>query len=251
MTRSLYVRWLQLGTFSPVLRTHAQKTAEPYCYPEQQDIILPLIKERYRWLPYNYTLAYENASQGLPLVRPLNFYTPGSSLYDDINDEYLWGRDLLVAPVLTQGATERRVIFPEGEWIDLASPSDKYLGGDTILYPAPLNVLPLFVRSGAFIPTADYSMKNTGDYRTDRYTINYYPTEGKSSYTLFEDDTRSTTSLATGDYGLIQFDGDATPTYINIGVTTSGKLQPSPKGKQAHFCHTSHRQPPHLSDSRR
>lgn len=74
----LYVRWLQLGTFSPVLRTHSQSTAEPYCYPDQQDIILPLIKERYRWLPYNYTLAYENASQGLPLVRPLNFYTPGT-----------------------------------------------------------------------------------------------------------------------------------------------------------------------------
>ncbi len=59
----LYVRWLQLGTFSPILRTHAQATAEPYNYPDQQHIILPLIKERYRWLPYNYTLAYENADR--------------------------------------------------------------------------------------------------------------------------------------------------------------------------------------------
>lgn len=231
----LYVRWLQLGTFSPVLRTHSQSAAEPYCYPDQQDIILPLIKERYRWLPYNYTLAYENASQGLPLVRPLNFYTPGSSRYDDITDEYLWGRDLLVAPVLTQGATEREVIFPEGEWLDITAPANLYHGCDTISYAAPLEVLPLFVRGGAFIPTADYKMENTGDYRTDRYTINYYPTQGKSSYTLFEDDTQSTTSLSTGDYGLIEFEGDATSSYINIGVTTSGRLQPSAKGKQLTF----------------
>lgn len=232
----LYVRWLQLGTFSPVLRTHAQSTAEPYNYPDQQDIILPLIKERYRWLPYNYTLAYENASQGLPLVRPLNFYTPSSSRYDDITDEYLWGRDILVAPVLTPGTTERRVIFPEGEWLDMTSPSSAiYHGGDTITYPAPLSVLPLFVRGGSFIPTADYAMANTGDYRTDRYTINYYPTEGKSSYTLFEDDLRSTTSLADGRYGLITFSGDATPSHINIGVSATGTLDIPAKGKQLNF----------------
>ena len=231
----LYVRWLQLGTFSPVLRTHSQSAAEPYCYPEQQNIILPLIKERYRWLPYNYTLAYENASQGLPLVRPLNFYTPGSSRYDDITDEYLWGRDLLVAPVLTQGAKERKVIFPDGEWLDIKAPANIYHGGDTISYAAPLEVLPLFVRGGAFIPTAEYKMENTGDYRTDRYTINYYPTQGKSTYTLFEDDMQSTTSLSTGDYGLIEFEGDATSSYINIGVTTSGRLQPAAKGKQLSF----------------
>ena len=171
----LYVRWLQLGTFSPVLRTHAQRTAEPYNYPEQQHIILPLIKERYRWLPYNYTLAYENATDGLPLVRPLNFYSHGSAKYDDIADEYLWGRNVLVAPVLTKGTTKRRIIFPEGEWFDIANPETTYHEGDTISYAAPLETTPLFVRAGSFIPTADYPMDNTGDYRTDRYTINFYP----------------------------------------------------------------------------
>ena len=168
-------------------------------------------------------------------MRPLNFYTPGSSRYDDITDEYLWGRDLLVAPVLTQGAKERKVIFPDGEWLDIKAPANIYHGGDTISYAAPLEVLPLFVRGGAFIPTADYKMENTGDYRTDRYTINYYPTQGKSTYTLFEDDMQSTTSLSTGDYGLIEFEGDATSSYINIGVTTSGRLQPAAKGKQLSF----------------
>ncbi|MCX4368087.1 MAG: DUF5110 domain-containing protein [Duncaniella sp.] len=231
----LYVRWLQLGTFSPVLRTHSQSTAEPYCYPDQQDIILPLIKERYRWLPYNYTLAYENASQGLPLVRPLNFHTPGSSRYDDINDEYLWGRDILVAPVLTQGATERRVIFPDGEWLDITAPDNIHHGGDTIIYPAPLNVLPLFVRAGSFIPTADYKMDNTGDYRTDRYTINYYPTSGLSTYTLYEDDLTSPSSLESGNYRLVTFSGQASDTYINIKVATTGHIEGSADNKRLTF----------------
>ena len=219
----LYVRWLQLGTFSPVLRTHSQQTAEPYKYPGQQSIILPLIRERYRWLPYNYTLAFENASEGLPLVRPLNFYTPGSAELDDVTDEYLWGRDLLVAPVLTQGATERSVTFPQGKWVDMLNPSGPvYYGGETISYQAPLEVLPLFVRAGSFIPLADYPMENTGDFLTDRYTISYYPVNGRSSYTLYQDDLSSTGSLERDEYRLITFSGDADARSIEIDVTSTG-----------------------------
>lgn len=218
----LYVRWLQLGTFSPVLRTHAQRTAEPYKYPDQQHIILPLIKERYRWLPYNYTLAWENASQGLPLVRPLNFYTPSDTKFDNITDEYLWGHYVLVAPVMKQGATERDIVFPEGLWIDYNNPTKFYHGGDTVTYPAPLEVLPLFVRAGAFIPLADYDMDNTGDYRTDRYTINYYPYLGTSEGTIYEDDLRSPSSLSSGNFALLKLKGEAGIEGIDISVSSEG-----------------------------
>lgn len=231
----LYVRWLQLGTFSPVLRTHSQQEAEPYRYPEQQDIILPLIKERYRWLPYNYTLAYENASQGLPLVRPLNFYTPGSKKYDDIDDEYLWGRDVLVAPVLEQGARERRIVFPEGLWADYRDPSKLYRGGDTITYAAPLDMLPLFVRAGSFIPLADYAMENTGDYRNDRYTVNYYPYLGKSEFVMYEDNPLSTTSLSKNEYSLITFRGDAEMHRIEIEVSAKGTYLGAKADKELRF----------------
>lgn len=231
----LYVRWLQLGTFSPVLRTHSQQEAEPYKYPAQQDIILPLIKERYRWLPYNYTLAYENASQGLPLVRPLNFYTPGSKKYDDIDDEYLWGRDVLVAPVLEQGARERKVVFPDGLWADYRDPSKLYRGGDTITYAAPLDVLPLFVRAGSFIPLADYAMENTGDYRTDRYTVNYYPYLGKSEFVMYEDNPLSTTSLSKDEYSLITFRGDAEMHRIEIEVSAKGTYPGAKADKELRF----------------
>lgn len=216
----LYVRWLQLGTFSPILRTHSQQEAEPFKYPEHQGIILPLIKQRYAWLPYNYTLAYENASAGQPLVRPLNYYNSADRSMDGISDEYLWGRDILVAPVLTQGTTQRDVTFPEGTWMDISKPGKVYQGGETISYAAPLEVLPMFVRAGAFIPAAEYKMKNVGDYRTDTYTVRYYPVGGKSDGYIYEDDMSTPTTIAERRYALLRFNGEATDAAITIGLKT-------------------------------
>lgn len=222
----LYVRWLQLGLFSPVLRTHAQATAEPYLYPDYQHIVKPIIKDRYRWLPYNYSLAYENSIAGLPLVRPIEYYS-GSGESDNVTDEYLWGRDVLVAPVLTQGSVSRDISFPEGtdRWIDLNAPDSVYSGGTVINnYPAPLNIIPLFVREGAFIPSAPYEMENTGDYKTGLYRVDYYPLEGsESEYTLFEDDLRSTKNIKDHNYLRIIFNGKEENGDININISSQGE----------------------------
>lgn len=223
----LYVRWLQLGLFSPVLRTHAQQFAEPYKYPQYASIIEPLIKERYRWLPYNYTLAYENASKGWPLVRPLNFTEPGAA-YDHISDEFLWGSEVLVAPVMKEGATSRPVVFPAGQWVDMSAPAKVYAGHSTVEYPAPLEVLPLFARAGAFIPQADYKMENTGDYNPARLTVQYYPVSGvDSEFTMFDDDRTSTNSLASGQYRLIKFAGKNGGERIS--VTSEGSYPGAPR----------------------
>ena len=96
-------------------------------------------------------------------------------------------------------------------------------------------MLPLFVRAGSFIPTADYKMDNTGDYRTDRYTINYYPTSGLSTYTLYEDDLTSPSSLESGNYRLVTFSGQASDTYINIKVATTGHIDGSADNKRLTF----------------
>ncbi len=227
----LYVRWLQSGLFSPVFRTHAQQYAEPYNYPQYEDIIRALVLERYRWLPYNYTLAYENASSGYPLVRPLDFEKPADGKYDNISDQYMWGSELMVAPVMTEGATSRKVVFPDGTtWYDYRDPRVSYAGGTTLeAYPAPLDVLPLFVRRGAFIPTADYRMESTADYRADRFTINYYPGEdGTSAYTLYDDNHISPAAIADGEYRLIRFKGAATGKAITISVNSKGTYKGAP-----------------------
>lgn len=212
----LYVRWLQLGLFSPVLRTHAQQYAEPYKYPQYASVIEPIIKERYRWLPYNYTLAYENATKGYPLVRPLNFTDPDRT-FDDISDEFLWGNDVLVAPVMTEATAERNITFPAGKWLDMKNPCKVYDGYSTISYPAPLDVLPVFVRAGAFIPMADYAMSSTADYDPARLTVNYYPVADEASeFTLFDDDRLTPGTIGSDAYRLITFCGNAGGSRIKV-----------------------------------
>lgn len=227
----LYVRWLQLGLFSPVLRTHSQAFAEPYLYPEHQDILKPIIQDRYRWLPYNYTLAYENATKGWPAVRPLNFH--GGEPMDSISDEFLWGKDILVAPVMTRGATERLVHFPKGStWMDFSNPNKRWQGGETIMYPAPLGILPLFVRAGAFVPLADYKMQNTQDYSSDRFTVHYYPEFGSSSeYTLYDDNRISPKSIEDGKYRLINFKGSMSDVdgTTEVEISCKGSYKGAPK----------------------
>lgn len=213
----LYVRWLQLGLFSPVLRTHAQQYAEPYNYPEHAAVIHSLINARYRWLPYNYTLAYENSAFGYPLVRPLNFAEAGSNAYDDIFDEYLWGSQVLVAPVMEPAVTSRQVTFPEGQWLDMSDPAAVIAGHSTITCDAPIDVIPTFVRAGAFIPMATYKMENTGDYDPSHLTVNYYPVKGvESQFTMYDDDRTSPDALATGQYRLITFKGSADGAHITV-----------------------------------
>ena len=219
----LYIRWLQLGLFSPMLRTHAQGIAEPYHYTEFGDLPLRIIRERYRWLPYNYTLAYENASQGMPLVRPLGFYESDNRInrFDNVSDQYLWGRDVMVAPVMDQGATSREITFPEGTWVDIHTPSNRYKAYTTISYNAPLEVLPIFARAGAFIPQANYKMENVGDYNPSKLDIVYYPSDEPSEYTLFEDDLTSTGTLAKDKHRLIRF--AATPQGTSCTFTIKGE----------------------------
>ncbi len=235
----LYVRWLQLGLFSPVLRTHSQAFAEPYHYPEQQDIVLPLIRRLYEMLPYNYTLAYENAVKGMPLVRPVGMYEANPGATDTIVDEFLWGRDLLVAPVLTQGTTSRTVYFPEAgtRWVDINDPSKVYNGGTSAEVEAPLEVLPLFARAGALIPRAPYEMKNVGDYDPSRYVVDYYPggVEGETSFSVFEDDRESRSSLSKNQYALVELTADNRPKYITLTASSFGDYPGMPRERSLTF----------------
>lgn len=202
----LYARWLEMGAFTPFMRTHAQLKPEPYHYPELEAISHEYIDMRYRWLPYNYTLAYENATEGLPLARPLNFYgdNPGDE-YASCDDEYLWGSEVLVAPVMKQGAVSRDVLFPKGIWVDWWNPDMRYTGGGHAVVEAPLNRLPLFVRAGSFIPQFEAKVNNVTEYDPSKLTIVYFPADEESSYTLYDDNRLSPTSIADGQYRLTTF----------------------------------------------
>lgn len=216
----LYVRWLQQGVFSPTLRTHAQDRPEPYHYPAQEPIIRHFIKMRYQWLPYNYTLAYENATAGLPFARPLNFRADNlDAKYANVSDEYLWGDEVLVAPVMKPGARSRKLLFPAGKWYSFDKPWLRtYAGGSEATVQAPLDYLPLFVRAGAFIPLCMDDIENTTQYNPARLTVRYFPSDSWTNYTLFDDNRVSPSSLDNGEYRLTTFSGkrDASSTMVEM-----------------------------------
>ena len=224
----LYVRWLQMGTFTPTLRTHAQLLPEPYHYPDVEEISKQYIKMRYEWLPYNYTLAYENAAFGLPLARPLSFYAENgaSEEYSKVDDEYMWGDEVLVAPVMEQGATSRDVLFPPDNWYDFYNPTIKYQGGTVEAVEAPLEKLPLFVRAGSFIPLYLKPVENVGDYNPADITVRYYPNDMVSEYTMFDDNRLSPTSLEDGAYHLTTFTGRKLEDEMSISVSSNGGSYP-------------------------
>lgn len=209
LDEELYLRWVAMGVFTPTFRTHAQFKPEPYHYPAHQKETLRFVRQRYEWLPYNYTLAYDNASKGYPLARPLNFRGENPDpKYASISDEYLWGDRVLIAPVMTKGARSRKVTFPAGTWINLNDDRLTYKGGTTATVAAPLSELPMFVRAGSFIPQYRQPIENVGQYDLSHLTILYYPGVEKAEYTLFDDDRTSPTSLSDNNYLLTTFTGE-------------------------------------------
>jgi alpha-glucosidase len=148
----LYVRWLQLGVFSSHVRAHGAPPREPWEYgPEVEELSRRLLTLRYRLLPYLYTAAVESAAAGLPVVRPLFLHDPDDPMAWHVDDAYLFGADLLVAPVLQEGATRRRLYLPRGQWYDFAT-GEPMAGERMVEVAAPLETVPVFVRAGAAIP---------------------------------------------------------------------------------------------------
>ncbi len=227
----LYVRWMQFGVFSPTLRTHAQDKPEPYHYPEVEALTRRLVKMRYEWLPYNYTLAYENVTQGLPLARPLNFRgdNPGEE-YSNLPDEYLWGDNILVAPVMHPGMNSRKVTFPAGKWYNFNHPTQPlYQGGTTVTVDTPLEEVPLFVRAGSFIPQYLQPIENTSEYNPAILTIRYYPEDKETSYTLFDDNRLSPASIEKKEYRLTEFKGKSSDKNIDISIKSEGEYPDAPQ----------------------
>lgn len=214
----LYLRWIEFGALSPMLRTHSAVRPEPTNndYNSIRNSVRDYINLRYRLLPYTYTLAYENAAFGYPMARPAcafdeNMYTLGAN---GNTDSYLWGRDVYVAPVINQDATSRKIKFPEGNWLDLydaimAKKSQPAIYKDVVSnYSAPLERLPFFLRQGAFLPTfGQESFGNTADLKYDEITIYHYMNDSKiNTGFMYVDDRTSADAIDTGNYSIVEFE---------------------------------------------
>lgn len=153
--KELYLRWFQLAAFLPFFRTHSATgtpAREPWRYDEQTlNIARRYLQLRYRLLPYFYTLAWEAHHKGFPLVRPLFWFHPGDTDLYAIDDAFMLGQALLVAPVVGEGLTKRTIRLPEGRWVDFWEDT-VYEGPREIELLAPLQHLPLLVSAGSILP---------------------------------------------------------------------------------------------------
>jgi len=150
----LYTRWLQFGVFCPFMRSHSDSTSpskEPWVFGESDEAInKSAIELRYQLLPYIYNVMEQASETGVPALRPLFLEFPRDEHVAGIDDEFLFGDDLLVAPVLLEGATRRDIYLPEGDWYNYWT-GEQVKGGQTIHLPVTLKTIPMFVRAGGFI----------------------------------------------------------------------------------------------------
>lgn len=187
----LYARWFQFGAFTPGFRSHGFVWREhlPWAHgPEVEAICRRYAELRYRLLPYSYMLARQAYTLGLPLMRPLVLNYPHDPRAWELGCAYLWGDDLLVAPVTREGATAWPVYLPAGTWYDFWT-QHRYSGPAGTTVEAPLERLPLFVRGGAILPLAPLAQFD-GERPWDEITLLIYP-EGASHFELYEDDGRT------------------------------------------------------------
>ncbi len=223
--QELFIRWIEFGTFTPIMRPHGafEIPSEPIFWNDTvKNIVKQYANLRYKLLPYNYSLCWQNASSGTPLAKPLNYFDPSNKKLIVINDQFFWGDDFMVAPVINKGETSRKVEFPSGKWINFWN-NETYTGNLNYRVQAPLETLPLFVRAGSFIPMVA-EMKNTENYSTRNLTINYYPDKQltKSNYQMYEDDGKTPDANIKGEYELLQFAGDVRANEIEIKLSRSG-----------------------------
>ena len=198
----LYTRWLQFGTFSPVFRPHAQDNIapEPIFHADPvKTIARKFIQLRYDMLPYNYSLAFENALYGTPLMRPLAMAYGESDWFENA-DSYLWGDGLLVSPVTSANQAEWPTLLPEGVWFDFFSDT-KYQGGQTVNYPLSQDNYPVWVKAGSFMPMTK-GLSRTEQFDARKIEMHYWHDNSvnSSSYTYYEDDGKNPASVKKGLY---------------------------------------------------
>lgn len=209
----LYTRWLQYGVFQPIFRPHAQEhiAPEPVFHDDiTKAVAKKAIELRYQLLPYNYTLAYENHTKGLPLMRPLLFFEPDNTTVFENDKTYLWGNDFLVSPITEAGVTQQEIYFPKGSnWIDFYT-KKVYEGGKTYGVSVVIDHIPLFVRSGAFIPMAKL-IQTTDDYDLANFYLHYYyKGEGATTKSqLYHDDGKTPKAFEKGKYELLSFEAES------------------------------------------
>lgn len=182
----LFVRWLQLSAFLPLCSLPKPALAAPLWRVEPKFAVIgrQYLNLRYQLLPYLYAAAADAAQQGMPMLRPLWLEAPRESALRAVEDVFMLGRSLLIAPVLEKGATERIVPLPAGKWYDFFT-AQPYTGGQVVRLAAPLERMPILVRAGHVLLLWE-AQQYVGQKPPEELLLRVYV--GKAESSLYEDE---------------------------------------------------------------
>ena len=223
-TPNLYTRWMQLGAFTPFFRQHSiinQKDKEPWAFGEQVEAwVKNIITLRYELLPFFYTEFYTSSKTGLPVMRPmfLDFQNDEQCYYTDTQYQFMIGKNLLVAPVVSENENFKKLYLPEGKWLDWWN-SKVYEGNQWIIVEAPMDQIPLFIREGGIIPIED-NQNYVGEKNISQIEFKIFP-DKKSVYDLYSDDGIST-NYQKGEFSLTKLTVQKSGDGVNISINKSG-----------------------------
>ena len=212
-TAELYLRWFQFGAFCPLFRCHGRawklrlpwgwntgdlgppeisnygEAAVPDVRQLHNEKVEPICRKylevRYRMLPYLYSAVRECATTGMPILRALWLHYPDDPKAVSRSDQYLWGRNVLVAPIVEKGVTLRQVYLPRGDWYDFWT-GECVEGGREISRQVDLETMPLYIRAGSILPLGPVK-QYTGEKVDQPLSVSIYP-GGDASFLLYEDD---------------------------------------------------------------
>jgi len=250
LTGELYVRWFQFSAFCPLFRSHGRtwklrlpwgwntgelgpneiRTYGDAANPNPAELhnaaVEPICRKylelRYRLMPYLYSVVREGCVTGLPIIRALWLHDPGDPAARSAGNEFLFGPDILVAPVTDKGATSRRLYLPRGTWYDFWN-EQRVEGGREIDRPVDLSTIPLHVRAGAIIPFGPVK-QYTGAEADAPLSLSVYP-GADGHFLLYEDDGVSF-NYRKGDWMGIKLKWDDSARRLTLQLDNTSKMRP-------------------------
>jgi alpha-glucosidase len=248
-TGELFARWFQFAAFNPLFRSHGRDwrlhlpwgwTIGEIGYPEtasyQPDqsvlhnpAIEPICKKylelRYQMMPYLYSVVRQTCLTGMPIIRALWLHYPDDPTAVARGDEYLYGRDILVAPVVERAAASRTLYLPKGSWYDFWT-QEKLEGGREINRSVDLETIPLYCRAGAIIPLGP--IKQYTDEKIDSpLTLSIYP-GADGQFSLYEDDGK-TFNHRNGEFMQIDFSWNDRRRRLTLRLARGSRILGTPQ----------------------
>ena len=225
----LYCRWIQFGAFCTIMRSHGSGTDRAiYQFGKEgesyYDIINRYIHLRYSLLPYIYSTAHQVHSEDYSFMRAMGIAFPADRSTHELKDQFMFGRDLLVAPVVQSQATQRSIYLPADKqivngttvnrkWVDLWS-GELHEGGKKISREVSLALMPIYVRQGTILPWGS-DVQYSSQSNWDNLEIRIYP-GADGQFTLYEDE-RDNYNYEQGRCSEIPFTWDDTTQTLTIG----------------------------------